>query len=188
MVVFEGTFTCGECHDTENMYLVDELSGTIKCEADDGGCVQHGESSKRIMHVWGTGCTCADRLVLRGLTFYKGKAVYGGGLVIDYEAVLTLELCIFSRCYGTTAGGGGAIEAMSGTLDLFAVSFALNYGNNCGDDIESFQATISVYGNCPNGYGGDTSRGERQNFTHFSPPYPLILTQQNPFLNEQDRD
>jgi hypothetical protein len=113
------------------------LNGEVKCVEDNTSCVLDGENARRGMWVEGTG---SGRLILRALTFDKGYASRGGGVYIDYGAIVDLELCIFSnnRATSSTFGGGAIFAEGSGTsVNVYGTSFNGNtalYGGN-GHDI-----------------------------------------------------
>jgi hypothetical protein len=158
-----GSYKCsqGTCADMYSMLETIDLYGEVKCVEDKASCVLDGENERRGMTVWGTG---SGTLILRALTFDKGYANIGGGVVIWSSALVTIELCIFSNNRATISwGGGGAIYVDGGTTHIYGTSFIGNTADNGnGDDIYNAAGTITIpmsiafHNTCPSPYSSNT--------------------------------
>ena len=139
------------------------LNGKVKCLEDDASCILNGEQTRRGMDVWGTG---ASTLFLCALTFQDSEADYGGGVFITSNAIVTIELCVFSNCRSTHSSvGGGAIciDSTGGTVNAYGTSFNDNTAaSGNGDDIYRYNAgTITIHNTCPSPYSSNTpTQGE----------------------------
>jgi hypothetical protein len=135
------------------MLITNNLNGEVKCVEDNASCVLDGGNAMRVMHVHGTG---SKTLILRALTFDKGSDDSAGGVYIDSQAKVDLELCIFSNNRATSDDhGGGAVYVRDGssTVNIYGTSFngntaATGYGN----DIRSDGGTITIQNYCPSPY------------------------------------
>jgi predicted outer membrane repeat protein len=146
----------GTCADSYSMLYTYNLNGEVKCVEDSASCVLDGENTRRGMYVWGTG----SAIILRALTFDKGKTSFFGGGVYIYSGVMDLELLVFSnnRATNSVSGGGGAIYVSSdSTVNAYGTSF---YGNTAasgdGDDIYREGGTITIHNMCPSPYSSNT--------------------------------
>ena len=156
-----GLYKCsqGTCADSYIMLITDDLYGEVKCVEDNASCVLDGENARRGMYVSGTG---SGTLILRALTFDKGYADYGGGVYIQWDAIVYLKLCIFSNNRATSSDSrGGAIYVSStgGTIKVYGTSFNGNTADSGnGDDIYNYnsQATITIHNTCPSPYSSNT--------------------------------
>jgi hypothetical protein len=109
------------------------------------------------MSVYGTG---ASTLYLRALTVQDGEAIGGGGVWINSDAIVTIELCVFSNCRTTDSSyGGGAIDVDSSgtTVNTYGTSFNDNTAaSGIGDDIYRYSGTITNHNTCPFPYSSNT--------------------------------
>ena len=157
-----GTWTCGECDSSHSgMYSTQNLYGTIRCKQDDLGCVQDAESNRRIMYVYGT---AGEVLTIRGIHFYQGQSLLGGGMYNE-GAIVSLELCYFTSCRANGSGhssyGGGAVYTFAGSLQVYATSFSSNTAaTGDGADIFTWGGAVTVHNTCPVGEGGAPAEGE----------------------------
>ncbi|GMI47449.1 hypothetical protein TrCOL_g9426 [Triparma columacea] len=156
-----GSYKCSEgtCASSTNMLKTDDLIGEVKCVEDNASCVLDGENARRVMYVGGTG---SGTLILRALTFDKGYADWGGGVYIGGDAIVDLELLVFSNNRATGSLGGGAIfVTWSGTtVTIYSTRF---YGNTAdtgnGHDVHNFQdnsGAITIHNTCPSPYSSNT--------------------------------
>jgi predicted outer membrane repeat protein len=156
-----GLYKCsdGTCAHSIIMLYTYDLNGEVKCVEDNASCVLDGENARRGMYVWGTG---SGTLILRSLTFDKGSAGTGGGVHIAQNAIVDLELCIFSNNRATGSYGGGAIYVASSgtTVNIYGTSFNGNTADfGSGDDIYSDSdgsPTIIIHNTCPSPYSSNT--------------------------------
>ena len=136
-VLAVGSYKCSEgtCAFSDRMLWTYNLYGEVKCVEDSASCVLDGENERGVMTVGGTGKsadvggTGSGTLILRSLTFDKGYAVVGGGVWIYDEAIVDLELCIFSNDRATSSdyGGGAIFLQHSGTsVNAYGISFSGN--------------------------------------------------------------
>ena len=136
------------------LYTVN-LNGEVKCVEDNASCVLDGEDARRGMRVKGSGT-----LILRALTFDKGKATIGGGVGIGDGALVDLKLCIFSnnRATHSTYGGGAIYVTGTGsTVNVYGTSFNGNTADSGdGDDIYRDSGTITIHNTCPSPYFSNT--------------------------------
>jgi hypothetical protein len=109
------------------------------------------------MYVYGTG---SGTLILRALTFDKGYADYGGGVYISRNAIVDLELLVFSnnRATSSSFGGGAIIFDSSGTtINAYGTRFSGNTADSGnGDDIYRYGGTITIHNTCPSPYSSIT--------------------------------
>ena len=109
------------------------------------------------MYVSGTG---SGTLILRALTFDKGYANYGGGVRIGGDAIVDLELLVFSNNRATDSSfGGGAIyvEGSGTSVNVYGTSFNGNTADSGkGDDIYRNGGTITIHNTCPSPYSSNT--------------------------------
>jgi len=160
-VLAAGPYKCSEgtCADGYNMLLIEDLNGEVKCVEDNTSCVLDGENARRVMVVTGTG---SGTLILRALTFDKGYAGWGGGVVIYNGAIVDLKLCNFSNNKATSSSyGGGAIYVRdSTTVNVYGTSFNGNTADSGnGYDIynnPTYSATITIHNTCPSPYSSNT--------------------------------
>jgi hypothetical protein len=162
-IVAVGSYKCsdGTCASSSSMLWTDDLSGVIRCQQDDASCILDGQNSFRGMVVYGTG---AGTLIFRALSFQDGRAGWGGGVNISVDAIVTIELCVFSNCRSTANynGGGAIIVQESGTtVNLYGISFSGNTAAlvGSGDDIHnklSDSGTITIHATCPSPYSSNT--------------------------------
>jgi hypothetical protein len=155
-----GSYKCSEgtCADSDIMLFTGNLYGEVKCVEDNASCVLDGENARRGMQVWGTG---SGTLILRALTFDKGYADGGGGVIIEYDAIVDLKLCILSsnRATGGSDYGGGAIyvSGSGGTVNAYGTRFIGNTADSGdGDDIYRNGGTITIHNTCPSPYSSNT--------------------------------
>jgi hypothetical protein len=145
------------------MLVTDDLNGEVKCVEDNASCVLDGENARRGMYVKGTG---SGKLILRALTFDKGSAFAGGGVFIEGDGIVDLELSVFSnnRATSTIDLGGGAIDVLSSDIDssgttvnVYGTSFNGNTAlSGNGDDIYRTSGTITIHNTCPSPYSSNT--------------------------------
>jgi predicted outer membrane repeat protein len=163
-----GSYKCSEgtCATSNLMLRTRDLNGEVKCVEDNASCVLDGENEREVMNVIGTG---SGTLILRALTFEKGDASFGGGVFIEDDAIVDLELCVFSNNRATSSSeGGGAIYLQhSGTIvNVYGTSFNGNTADSGnGDDIYNYnsQATITIHNTCPSPYSSSTPiQGKRR--------------------------
>ena len=159
-ILADGTYKCSEgtCAASHSMLYTEDLNGEVKCVEDNASCVLDGENARRGMHVEGTG---SGKLILRALTFDKGYADYptGGGVFIERNALVDLELCIFSnnRATDSTFGGGAILVRDSTTVNVYGTSFSGNTADSGnGDDIYRHSGTITIHNTCPSPYSSNT--------------------------------
>ena len=173
VIVAEGDYICGPCHTDRRMYYLRGLYGTVRCATDNLGCKLSGEGSRRVMYVAGT---AGRTLVLRSLHIHRGNYDYGGGLYMWNGAIVNLELILFEECQATSSDsryGGGAVYAETRTLNLYGVSFINNNAaSNKGDDVYTWDAAVTVYSSCPDGYEGTPTEGESSTMPASSSPLP----------------
>jgi predicted outer membrane repeat protein len=142
-----GSYKCsdGTCARSDIMLYTYGLYGEVKCVDDNASCVLDGENTRRGMWVDGTG---SGTLILRALTFDKGRRSYGGGVFIRDGARVDLELLIFSNNRATDSwGGGGAIYVQHGgtIVNAYGTSFNGNTADSGdGDDIYRSSGTITI--------------------------------------------
>jgi hypothetical protein len=153
-----GSYKCsqGTCADSARMLYTYRLNGEVKCVEDNASCVLDGENERNVMYVSGTG---SGTLILRALTFDKGDDDFGGGVFIDWGAIVDLELCIFSNNTATGSSfGGGAIYVIGGsTVNTYGTSFNANTADSGnGDDIYRVSGTITIHNTCPSPYSSNT--------------------------------
>ena len=155
-----GSYKCSEgtCATSSNMLYTRDLNGEVKCVEDNASCVLDGENARRGMAVDGTG---SATLILRALTFDKGYTIYsGGGVYITSNAILDLELCIFSynRAASGSYGGGAIYVTYSGTsVNVVSTSFNGNTADSGnGDDIYNNAGAITIHNTCPSPYSSNT--------------------------------
>ena len=154
VVLGEACWTCGKCDSQHTMYFLDDFFGSIRCEQDHLGCVLDAESSRRVVEVRGT---VGQVLKIRGICFHRGQSNVGAGLYLRGTCIL--ELCGFTSCRVSVMGG--AIEANSGSLQVYATLFSSNSADSGnGDDIYTQTASVIVHDTCPDGYGGVPTAGE----------------------------
>jgi predicted outer membrane repeat protein len=156
-----GLYKCSDgyriCARPDSMLWTIELNGEVKCVEDNASCVLDGENARRVMLVSGT---YNYPLMLRALTFDKGSAEYGGGIVIDSGsgATVDLKLCVFSTNTATGSNyGGGAIYVLGGVTNTYGTSFNANTaatGN--GNDIYDGTGTVTIHNTCPSPYSSRT--------------------------------
>ena len=154
-----GSYKCpeGTCADSNNMLYTSGLNGEVKCVEDNASCVLDGEKERGGMEVSGTG---SGRLILRALTFDKGRTNYGGGVYIFDDAKVDFELLVFSNNRATSSSnGGGAIYVHnSGTaVNAYGTSFNGNTADSGnGDDVFNNGGTITIHNTCPSPYSSNT--------------------------------
>jgi hypothetical protein len=155
-----GSYKCSEgtCAGSEIMLYTKDLNGEVKCVEDNASCVLDGENARMVMRVRGTG---SGTLTLRALTFDKGyTTLNGGGVHIQSDAIVDLELCIFSDNRATGSIGGGAIfvRQSSTNVNVYGTRFIGNTADSGdGDDINRYGgATITIYNTCPSPYSSNT--------------------------------
>jgi hypothetical protein len=161
VILAVGPYKCSEgtCADSYDMLYTNNLNGEVKCEEDNASCVLDGEDARRVMFVYGTG---SATLILRALTFDKGYRGWGGGVNIDFGALVDLELCIFSNNRATDSWGGGAIYVNSNVgniVNVYGTSFSGNTApSGNGDDITNYYSTgtITIHNTCPSPYSSNT--------------------------------
>ena len=150
------------------MLYTHDLYGAIQCLSDDASCVLDGESSRRVMYVYGTG---SGKLTIRAIRFYKGKYSRGGGVYINNDAKVDITLCVFDSCEATYTssnyGGGGIYVSSSGdTVNIYATTFTANsVSNGNRDDIRNpSDGTVTIHGTCPSPYSANTpTQGKYEN-------------------------
>jgi hypothetical protein len=163
-----GPYKCsdGTCAFSNTMLWPYDLYGEVKCVEDSASCVLDGENARRGMYVSGTG---SGTLTLRALTFDKGY-IYGypgGGVYIFNNALVDLELLVFSNNRAATApgsrsGGGGAlyVEGSGTTVNIYGTSFNGNTADSGnGDDIDNDHfsgSTTTIHNTCPSPYSSKT--------------------------------
>jgi hypothetical protein len=108
--------------------------------------------------------TGSNILTLKALRIINGQASTGGGFYITEDAIVTIELCVFSNCRATSSSvGGGAIyvQGAGTTINAYGTSFngnAAGLGN--GDDIyrdsDWGSPTITIHNTCPSPYSSNT--------------------------------
>jgi predicted outer membrane repeat protein len=167
VILAVGLYTCSEgtCVTSTLMLFTKDLYGEVKCVEDNASCVLDGENARGGMKVSGTG---SGTLIIRALTFDKGRRVYGGGVMIYNDAIVDLELCIFSNNIATSSlHGGGAIYVLGSgtTVNIYGTRFSVNTaeteGN--GDDIYRYSGTITIHNTCPSPYSSNTPiQGKRR--------------------------
>jgi hypothetical protein len=161
-----GSFKCSDgtnvCANSDTMLSTVDLNGEVECVEDNASCVLDGENARRGMLVWGTG---SGTLTLRALTFDKGSAQYGGGIVIEGGAVVAIVLCVFSTntATGSKSDDGGGAMCVYGTgtkVDIYGTSFIGNTDQNSkhnGKDIYNPDGrTITIHNTCPSPYSSNT--------------------------------
>jgi predicted outer membrane repeat protein len=154
-----GSYKCSEgtCSASFNMLYTRYLNGEVKCVEDNASCVLDGENARRGMWVQGTG---SGTLTLRALTFDKGYADIGGGVLIFYGAIMDLELCTFSNNRATdsyTGGGALYVEGSGTTVNVYGTSFNGNTADSGnGDDVYRLGGTITFHNTCPSPYSSNT--------------------------------
>ena len=165
-ILAAGPYKCsdGTCAHSSSMLWTFGLNGEVKCVEDNASCVLDGENERRGMIVEGTG---SGTLILRALTFDKGYAVWGGGVNIRDDAIMDLELLVFSNNRATGTGdddnnywyGGGAIyvDGSGTTVNAYGTSFNGNTADSGnGDDIYRAAGTITIHNTCPSPYSSNT--------------------------------
>ena len=186
VVAAEGVYKCGTYHNSDEMYYISGLNGVVRCENDNLQCKLDGQGSRRVMVVdgWNSG---GGTLSLRGFHIHRGSYLNGGGIYTGNGAIVNLSIMKFTKCQATDSSyyGGGAIQAYSGTINLYAVEFSGNSAASKGDDIYIYYAAVTVHSNCPDGYDGSPTVGENQPWllaprhfpTNLSPhPFPFALS------------
>jgi predicted outer membrane repeat protein len=158
-ILADGLYKCSEgtCAASTLMLYTDNLNGEIKCVEDNASCVLDGENEREVMTVQGTG---SGTLILRALTFDKGYTNMGGGVWIEDDAIVDLELIVFSNNRATSSlYGGGAIYVQSSgtTVNIYGTSFNGNTADSGnGDDIYRYDGTITIHNTCPSPYSSNT--------------------------------
>ena len=130
------------------------------------------------MYVDGTG---GGTLSLRGFHIHRGSAYAGGGILTESHAIVILSIVRFTQCQSTSSSsydGGGAIDAWSGTINLYAVEFSGNSAaSNNGDDIYTDNAAITIHSSCPTDMlEGTPTQGERLSRLLASRHFPTNLS------------
>jgi predicted outer membrane repeat protein len=156
-----GSYKCSEgtCSASHTMLRTEDLNGEVKCVEDNASCVLDGENTRRGMVVYGTG---SGTLILRALTFDKGYrgGGSGGGVYIYSNAIMDLELLVFSNNKATDSSwGGGAIYVSSSggnIVNIYGTSFIGNTADTYGDDITIEGGTITIHNTCPSPYSSNT--------------------------------
>ena len=178
VVATEGVYQCGTCYNSDRMYYISWLNGVIRCETDELECKLDGEGSRRVMMVDGTR---GGTLSLRGFHIHRGVSSLGGGIYTTDDANVILSIMKFTECQATGSDwGGGAIFAVSGTINIYAVEFSGNSAaSNKGDDIYTYLAdAVTIHSTCPTDMlGGTPTQGENPAcllLATFPPTYPLI--------------
>jgi hypothetical protein len=152
----------GTCASSTIMLHTYDLNGEVKCVEDNASCVLDGENARGVMYVEGTG---SGTLILRALTFDKGYSVWeGGGVGINYNAIVDLKLCVFSNNRATSSDRGGGALAVDGgggwtSVNVYGTGFSGNTADSGkGDDIYRYDssATITIHNTCPSPYSSNT--------------------------------
>jgi predicted outer membrane repeat protein len=155
VILAVGSYKCSEgtCSNIYNMLTTHNLNGEVKCVEDIASCLLDLENERSGMMLYGTG---SGTLILRALTFDKGYTDgSGGGVIIGYEAIVDLELLVFSNNRASGYGGGALyVQGMGNTANVYGTSF---YGNTAdlgdGDDIFiGYGSTINIHNTCPSPY------------------------------------
>ena len=164
-VMAVGSYECSEasgaCASSDNMLEVRGLSGKIVCSEDEASCVLHGDSASRGMWVEGSG---TGTLILRAVAVVDGEAGWGGGIYLRSNAIVDVELCVFSNCRATysssgSGGEGGAIYVVSfgTTVNIYGTRFNGNTAaSGKGDDIFRAAGTVYIRYTCPSPYSLNT--------------------------------
>ena len=158
VIVSVGSWACGPCAFSYLMLVLNNLYGIIRCEHDNLGCIIDAESSRRIISISGS---LSQTLTLRSLDFFRGRSTQGGAIFVQL-AIVDLELCAFSQCTASIAGGAIYVNSETVQVNIFATAFISNSAVGSGDDIykSSSAGAVTVHDTCPNGFGGAPSEGE----------------------------
>lgn len=157
-------FRCsdGTCHSSGTMMYLLYKSGEVRCEQDGSGCILDGEHSVGLCIV-----DNGSLLTIRSLTFKAAEGGHGA-LGISYGARVDIVLCTFTNCRETGGnGGGGAIELIRGTVNVYATLFSGNIASSGnGNDIYRNGGTITIHNTCPSPYTANTpTQGETRTAT-----------------------
>ena len=124
------------------------------------GCTVAQDYAIRIMHISGTS---DETFRISGIKFKGGKdsSSGGGGLMVDNDAVVALELSLFVSCSTSSLYGGAIlVSGVSTDLNLYTTSFDGNLAHDRGDDIfVSNSASLTVQSTCPPDWGGTPAAG-----------------------------
>ena len=95
------------------------------------------------------------------MTFNNGQSSTGGGMSLGGNAVVDIELCVFSNDRATSAsyGGGGIyVKASGATVHIFGTLFVGNLADSGkGGDVFRNGGTIQVHEGCPSPYASNNS-------------------------------
>jgi len=149
-----------ECGSRDSMIITDNLSGSIECSSDNDICVIDGESSRRIMYLYGTG---GLTFTLRSLTFKDGSNQATGGICVVNDGIIDVILCLFTNCLSVDDEGAenafGALYTFSSrtTVNLYATRFEDSSAPSAiRNDIRSITGTVTVHEKCPSPYAANT--------------------------------
>ncbi|GMI08239.1 hypothetical protein TrVE_jg10449 [Triparma verrucosa] len=152
-----GSSSCSSAYASSLLLSTSNLWGTVKCVVDDGSCVIDGSDSRRIMAVDSCTESSCGTLVVRGITFTKGRTNYGNGGAINLRGRINIEMCIFSGNEATSSysGAGIYIYGSSSVVNIYGTTFSGNTGGS-GADIYRSSGTVTVSDSCPTGAGSST--------------------------------
>ena len=91
------------------------------------------------------------------MTFKDGNAGRGGGMYIEFSALVSIQTCKFVSCYSDIRGGGINAEA---TVNIYTTTFADNSATVAGNDIATYsRGDVTIHSTCPPNWTGNPTEG-----------------------------